>query len=157
MDRRAGRRGAGLTAQAYRPAALAWVVELTPKDRQVIVFSVLRLTFNVGTTVGPVGAALLLAYSSYDALFYVDAATSLAFGVLAYVALRSNPELPAGRRRRATASAPDTGRCSPTGGSCSSSSASSSPPSPTSRARPRCRCSSPAPGTRRRCTRRSSP
>ncbi|NYD48231.1 MFS family permease [Actinomadura luteofluorescens] len=88
--------GAGLTAQAYRPAALAWVVELTPKDRQVIVFSVLRLTFNVGTTVGPVGAALLLAYSSYDALFYVDAATSLAFGVLAYVALRSNPE-PAGR------------------------------------------------------------
>lgn len=88
--------GAGLTAQAYRPAALAWVVELTPKDRQVIVFSVLRLTFNVGTTVGPVGAALLLTYASYDALFYVDAATSLAFGVIAYLALRSNPE-PAGR------------------------------------------------------------
>ncbi|TDD70615.1 MFS transporter [Actinomadura darangshiensis] len=88
--------GAGLTAQAYRPAALAWVVELTPKDRQVIVFSVLRLTFNVGTTVGPVGAALLLAYASYDALFYVDAVTSLAFGVIAYVALRSNPE-PEGR------------------------------------------------------------
>jgi MFS family permease len=88
--------GAGLTAQMYRPAALAWVVELTPKDRQVIVFSVLRLTFNVGSTVGPVGAALLLTYSSYDALFYVDAATSLAFGVIAYVALRSNPE-PEGR------------------------------------------------------------
>ena len=88
--------GAGLSAQAYRPAALAWVVELTPQDRQVIVFSVLRLTFNVGTTVGPVGAALLLAYSSYDALFYVDAATSLAFGVIAYAALRSNPE-PAAR------------------------------------------------------------
>ncbi|MGI5324652.1 MFS transporter [Actinomadura nitritigenes] len=88
--------GAGLTAQAYRPAAMAWVVELTPKDRQVIVFSVLRLTFNVGTTVGPVGAALLLTYASYDALFYVDAATSLAFGVIAHVALRSNPE-PAGR------------------------------------------------------------
>jgi MFS family permease len=84
--------GAGLSAQAYRPAALAWVVELTPDDRQVIVFSVLRLTFNVGTTVGPVGAALLLTYASYDALFYVDAATSLAFGVIAYAALRSNPE-----------------------------------------------------------------
>jgi predicted MFS family arabinose efflux permease len=79
--------GAGLTANAYRPAAMAWVVELTPKDRHVMVFSVLRLTFNVGATVGPLGAALLLAYASYDTLFYVDAATSLAFGVVAFAAL----------------------------------------------------------------------
>ncbi|WP_141579608.1 MFS transporter [Actinomadura sp. WMMA1423] len=84
--------GAGLTATAYRPAAMAWVVELTPKDRHVMVFSVLRLTFNVGSTVGPMGAALLLTYASYHALFYVDAATSLAFGVIAYVALRSDAE-----------------------------------------------------------------
>ncbi|WP_433465540.1 MFS transporter [Spirillospora sp. CA-128828] len=84
--------GAGLTAQAYRPAAMAWVVELTPKDRHVMVFSVLRLTFNVGSTVGPLGAALLLTYTSYGALFYVDAATSLAFGVVAYAALRSDTE-----------------------------------------------------------------
>ncbi|QKG23681.1 MFS transporter [Actinomadura verrucosospora] len=91
--------GAGLTAQAYRPAAMAWLVELTPKDRQVIAFSVWRLTFNIGTTVGPVGAALLLAYASYSALFYVDAATSLAFGVIAYAALRSGPE-PEGRAKR---------------------------------------------------------
>lgn len=84
--------GAGLTATAYRPAAMAWVVELTPKDRHVMVFSVLRLTFNVGSTVGPMGAALLLTYASYGALFYVDAATSLAFGVVAYLALRSDAE-----------------------------------------------------------------
>lgn len=84
--------GAGMTAQAYRPAALAWVVELTPKDRQVMVFSVLRLTFNVGATVGPMGAALLLAYASFGVLFYVDAATSLAFGLVAWFALRSDAE-----------------------------------------------------------------
>ncbi|MFG1853439.1 MFS transporter [Actinomadura geliboluensis] len=84
--------GAGLTAQAYRPASMAWIVELTPKNQQVMVFSVLRLTFNVGSTVGPMGAALLLTYASYGALFYVDAATSLAFGVVAYAALRSNAE-----------------------------------------------------------------
>lgn len=84
--------GAGMTAQAYRPAAMAWVVELTPKSRHVMVFSVLRLTFNVGATLGPMGAALLLTYASYGALFYVDAATSLAFGIVAYAALRSNTE-----------------------------------------------------------------
>ncbi|WP_131738785.1 MFS transporter [Actinomadura roseirufa] len=84
--------GAGLTAQAYRPAAMAWVVELTPKDRHVMVFSVLRLTFNVGTTVGPLGAALLLTFASYGALFYVDAATSLLYCVIAYTALRSDRE-----------------------------------------------------------------
>ncbi|MEU8344721.1 Predicted arabinose efflux permease, MFS family [Actinomadura meyerae] len=84
--------GAGLTAQAYRPASMAWIVELTPKNQQVMVFSVLRLTFNVGATVGPMGAALLLTYASYGTLFYVDAATSLAFGVVAYAALRSNAE-----------------------------------------------------------------
>ncbi|GLW66935.1 MFS transporter [Actinomadura rubrobrunea] len=81
--------GAGLTATAFRPAAQAWVVELTPKDRQVMVFSVMRLTFNVGSTLGPMGAALLLTYSSFATLFYVDAATSLAFGVVALVLLRS--------------------------------------------------------------------
>ncbi|WP_329242568.1 MFS transporter [Actinoallomurus sp. NBC_01490] len=79
--------GAGLTANAYRPAAMAWIVAETPKDRHVMVFSLLRLTFNVGSTVGPLGAALLLAYASYDALFYVDAATSLAFGAVAFAAL----------------------------------------------------------------------
>ncbi|WP_329518709.1 MFS transporter [Spirillospora sp. NBC_01491] len=79
--------GAGLTANAYRPAAMAWVVELTPKDRHVMVFSMLRLTFNVGATVGPLAAALLLAYASYDLLFYVDAAASLAFGIVAFAAL----------------------------------------------------------------------
>ncbi|GGU94961.1 MFS transporter [Actinomadura cremea] len=84
--------GAGLTAQAYRPAAMAWVVELTPENRHVMVFAVLRLTFNVGATLGPLGAALLLAYASYDALFYVDAATSLAFGVVAYLVLKGDPE-----------------------------------------------------------------
>ncbi|GLY84051.1 MFS transporter [Actinoallomurus iriomotensis] len=90
--------GAGLTANAYRPAAMAWIVELTPKDQHVMVFSLLRLTFNVGSTVGPVGAALLLAYASYDTLFYVDATTSLAFGVVAFAALRPGREpVPAGK------------------------------------------------------------
>jgi MFS family permease len=82
---------AGIFNQAYRPAAQAWVVKLTPMNRQVMVFSFLRLTFNLGATLGPLGAALLLAYYSYDVLFYADAAGSLVFGLVALVALEADP------------------------------------------------------------------
>jgi MFS family permease len=80
---------AGVFNQAYRPAAQAWVVELTPMNRQVMVFSFLRLTFNLGSTLGPLGAALLLVYYSYGVLFYADATGSLIFGLVALVALKS--------------------------------------------------------------------
>ncbi|MDN3352447.1 MFS transporter [Actinomadura sp. DC4] len=82
---------AGIFNQAYRPAAQAWVVELTPMNRQVMVFSFLRLTFNLGSTLGPLGAALVLVYYSYNVLFYADATGSLVFGLVALVALRSGP------------------------------------------------------------------
>jgi MFS family permease len=82
---------AGVFNQAYRPAAQAWVVELTPMNRQVMVFSFLRLTFNLGSTLGPLGAALLLVYYSYNVLFYADATGSLVFGLVALVALKSGP------------------------------------------------------------------
>ena len=82
---------AGIFNQAYRPAAQAWVVELTPMNRQVMVFSFLRLTFNLGSTLGPLGAALLLVYYSYNVLFYADATGSLVFGLVALVALKSEP------------------------------------------------------------------
>jgi MFS family permease len=80
---------AGLFTQAYRPASQAWVAALTPANRQVMVFSFLRLTLNLGSTLGPLGAALVLAYSSYAVLFYADAASSLLFGAVALVALPS--------------------------------------------------------------------
>jgi len=85
---------AGVFNQAYRPAAQAWVVELTPMNRQVMIFSFLRLTFNLGATLGPLGAALLLVYYSYNVLFYADATGSLVFGLVALVALKpdSRPE-----------------------------------------------------------------
>jgi MFS family permease len=85
---------AGIFNQAYRPAAQAWVVELTPMNRQVMVFSFLRLTFNLGSTLGPLGAALLLVYYSYNVLFYADATGSLVFGLVALAALKpdSRPE-----------------------------------------------------------------
>ena len=87
----------GLAIQAYVPAAMAWLVELTPRNRQVMVFAINRLAFNVGATVGPLVAALLIAYS-YDLLFYADAAASLGFCLIVLTLL------PADRARGVSAS-----------------------------------------------------
>ena len=91
----------GLVLQAHVPATTAWLVELTPKNQQVMVFAINRLAFNVGATVGPLVAALLIAYS-YRLLFYADAAASLAFCVIALVLL------PADRARGGAAAAADS-------------------------------------------------
>ncbi|MFC4905742.1 MFS transporter [Actinomadura gamaensis] len=80
--------GAGLTATAFRPAAMARVVELTPDERQVMTFSIWRATFNIGSTLGPLTAALLLTwFDSYVPLFLADAATSLCYGLVALLVL----------------------------------------------------------------------
>jgi MFS family permease len=77
----------GAAAQAYRPASSALLAALTPEDRHVMVFALYRLAFNLGMTVGPLVGALLVESASYAVLFWADAMTSIAFGVVAAVAL----------------------------------------------------------------------
>ncbi|HET8641752.1 MAG TPA: MFS transporter [Pseudonocardiaceae bacterium] len=76
----------GLVVQAYVPAATAWLVELTEPRQQVMVFAMIRLAFNVGATLGPLLATLLIVYG-YELLFYADAAASLLFALMALVLL----------------------------------------------------------------------
>ena len=79
----------GTIAQAYRPASQAWIMELTPIERHVMIFSIYRLAYNVGTTVGPLVAALIIQYS-YALLFYADAAAALIFGLVALLTLNND-------------------------------------------------------------------
>jgi len=70
----------------YRPASAALLSELTPPHRQVMIFALYRLGLNVGTTIAPLlGAALILV--SYNLLFWAEAATGMAYAVIAIVAL----------------------------------------------------------------------
>jgi len=85
----------GLAIQAYVPAATAWLVELTERRQQVMVFALNRLAFNIGATLGPLLAAVLIAYS-YDLLCYADAAASLAFALLALTVLPPDRRTPPG-------------------------------------------------------------
>jgi predicted MFS family arabinose efflux permease len=72
----------GAIAQTYRPAAMAMLAGLVEGDRVVMTFSIYRIALNLGAVVGPLLAALVLTLS-WNLLFWVDGATTLACGVLA--------------------------------------------------------------------------
>jgi MFS family permease len=77
---------AGLTGELYRPASSALLTDLVPADRRVTAFAVYRMSFNAGWAFGPATAGLL-AKHSFLWLFLGDAATSLLYGLVAWLAL----------------------------------------------------------------------
>lgn len=85
---------AGVVGRFYRPAAAALLSELTPPDRQVMIFAMYRLAINLGTTAAPLLGALLISVS-YELLFWVDALTALIYGVIALLTLPKQPKRPA--------------------------------------------------------------
>lgn len=84
---------AGLVGRFYRPAAAAMLSELTPKNRQVMIFAVYRLAINLGTTAAPLIGTLLISFS-YDVLFWADAITAVAYAVIAVLTLPRRPMHP---------------------------------------------------------------
>jgi MFS family permease len=76
----------GFTTELYRPASAALLADLVTPEQRVAAFGLLRFAINLGYAAGPVVAGLL-AQRSFLLLFLGDAATSVAFGVLALVAL----------------------------------------------------------------------
>jgi MFS family permease len=76
----------GMIGLVYRPASASLLSELTPKDRQVMIFAVYRLCTNLGTTLSPLFGALLILVS-YNLLFWGDAITSLGYAVIALILL----------------------------------------------------------------------
>ncbi len=76
----------GMIGLVYRPASASLLSELTPKDRQVMIFAVYRLCTNLGTTLSPLFGALLILVS-YNLLFWGDAITSMGYAVIALILL----------------------------------------------------------------------
>lgn len=76
----------GLTTELYRPASSALLADLVAPEQRVAAFGVWRFAINLGYAAGPLVAGLL-AHRSFFLLFAGDAATSVAFGVLALAAL----------------------------------------------------------------------
>ncbi|MEU9144207.1 MFS transporter [Streptomyces sp. NPDC048349] len=77
--------GAALS-QAYRPASTSMISQLIPAERQVMIFAMVRLAINLGTTAAPLlGAALVQV--SWDFLFWGEAVAILVFATVAGVTL----------------------------------------------------------------------
>lgn len=72
----------GLVNGAYRPASTALLSEVTPKHRQVMIFAMYRLAYNVGGTLAPLIGAALIAVS-YNLLFWGEALAALAYAAIA--------------------------------------------------------------------------
>jgi MFS family permease len=81
---------AGLTAEFYRPASTALLTDLVPAGQRVTAFAGYRMSLNAGFAFGAATAGLLAKYS-FLWLFVGNAATSLLYGLVAWLAL------PAGR------------------------------------------------------------
>ena len=77
---------AGFCAELYRPAASAFLADLTPPGRRITVFAVYRTAINAGIAIGPAVAGFL-AERSFLWIFLGDAITSTAFGFVALFAL----------------------------------------------------------------------
>jgi MFS family permease len=89
---------AGLAGEFYRPASSALLADLVPAGQRVTAFAAYRMALNAGFAFGPATAGLLAKYS-FLWLFLGDAATSILFGLVAWVAL------PAGLRSTRVANA----------------------------------------------------
>jgi MFS family permease len=76
----------GLMAEIYRPAASALLADVVDGEHRVASFTLQRLAINLGWAIGlALGGAL--ADQSWRLLFWADAFTSAAFGVIALAAL----------------------------------------------------------------------
>ncbi|MFI5775954.1 MFS transporter [Nocardia sp. NPDC051570] len=77
---------AGLITQAYRPAAAVLLSDLMPAQHRVMGFSMMRIALNTGAALGPLIAAGLILVD-WDLLYWVNAATALAYAALALTLL----------------------------------------------------------------------
>jgi MFS family permease len=87
---------AGAMTQASRPAVSALLFGMVPQARQVMVFAMYRTALQTGAVAGPLVAAALSTVS-WNLVFWVDAATALAYcGIAAFMLPRDAPSEPAG-------------------------------------------------------------
>jgi MFS family permease len=87
----------GMVSQIFRPAAATLLSELTPDDRQLMIFAIYRFGLNIGATAAPLlGYALYnLDHQHYTLLFWGEALFTLIYAVLALLTMpkRAQPRV----------------------------------------------------------------
>jgi MFS family permease len=98
---------AGLSAQIFRPASATLLSDLTPDDRQVMIFAIWRFGLNVGAAAAPlIGFGLYyLAHQQYTLLFLGEALMAMAYAVAAWLLLPDRATARAAAQRPASTEA----------------------------------------------------
>ncbi|MGH9200642.1 MAG: MFS transporter, partial [Vicinamibacterales bacterium] len=76
----------GLLYEMYRPVVAATVADVVRPDDRPRAFGLIHWAVNLGASVAPLLGGVIAA-SSYRALFAADAATTVLFGIILWVAL----------------------------------------------------------------------
>ncbi len=84
----------GFAGELYRPAASALLADITDDENRLVAFAGYRYAINLGFALGPAMAGFAAA-RSFSWLFWGDAATSIAFGLLAWFLLPGGKPEPA--------------------------------------------------------------
>ena len=89
------------------PVTLALVADLYPADRRGVPLGVVGAVQELGSVVGPLYGAVVLAFGTWRDIFWINLAVAL---VLAAVVVRLGPPKPPGGRAASAASVPPGGR-----------------------------------------------
>ncbi len=89
----------GAFAELYRPAATALLGDLVTPEQRVTAFGMYRFAVNLGFAAGPAMAGFL-ADRNFRYLFFGDALTSVAYGVIALLFLPHGFRAPADEEQR---------------------------------------------------------
>lgn len=81
----------GLALDAYRPAAAAAIVDATSEQNRTKAFGYLAWGANVGATGAPLMGGFIIAYFSYRAAYYVDAAACLGAAITIFFFYKNKP------------------------------------------------------------------
>ncbi len=71
-------------SEAFRPAALAFIADITPFEQRKAAFALNRLAINLGMSIGPAVGGFIVVVS-YRALFWADGLTALAASALLFM------------------------------------------------------------------------
>ena len=85
----------GLVFGLYRPAAQTELAHLAPRNSYKITFSIYRLAWNLGMSIGPVIGGFLVTYS-FPMLFFFNGAANILAGIILIFGLmyKSRPNYP---------------------------------------------------------------
>jgi len=76
-----------LVTEMYRPAASAMIADLVSPEHRAHAYGLMYLSINLGFSIAPIAGGLLAAYS-FRAMFLVDAATMMMYGLIILAAIR---------------------------------------------------------------------